>query len=102
MDFFKNTHHDGSEKFLSSKFRETFAKMEGSTESHYVANLSKDYVNYQDGLAVHIALFTYVQNIAELLDKSIQENATFVDAAVVGGLLVISLKLKNLNRKFLL
>lgn len=68
--------------------------MERSTESHYVASLSKDCANYEDGLGVHIALFTDVQNTAELLDRSIQEKATFVDAAVV-GLCPISVRIEN-------
>ena len=62
--------------------------MEGSTESHYVASLSKDCANYEAGLGVHIGLFANVQNTVELLDRSIQENATFVDAAVVGAELI--------------
>lgn len=70
--------------------------MQRSTESHYVANLSKDCANYEDGLGVHIALFSAVQNTAELLDKSIQEKATFVDAAVVGICLIGPLGFQNL------
>ena len=54
------------------------------TNSHCIVKLTKDYCDYKDGLAVHIALFKDVKNTGELLDRSIQENATFVDASLVG------------------
>ena len=59
-------------------------------ESYCKVNLTKDCCFYENNLGLHIALFKDVKNINELLDKSIQEIATFIDASLVSFKIMIS------------